>query len=60
MQQYTNIYGSEGVQRAIQLPKHEIAIDAAHAGIGDLKKIDASYVSFVHTKLRRITRPRSY
>lgn len=42
---YSNTYGEAGVQRAIQLLKHEIAIDAGNLGVGDLKKIDASYVS---------------
>lgn len=42
---YANAYGTEGVEKAIQLLKHEIAIDAANLGVGDLKKIDASYVS---------------
>jgi isopentenyl diphosphate isomerase/L-lactate dehydrogenase-like FMN-dependent dehydrogenase len=42
---YANIYGWEGVKKAIDLLKHEIAIDAANMGLGDLKKIDASYVS---------------
>lgn len=42
---YANVYGTEGVSRAIELLKHEIAIDAANAGIADLKKIDPSIVS---------------
>lgn len=42
---YANAYGAEGVEKAIQLLKHEIAIDAANLGVGDLKKINASYVS---------------
>jgi len=42
---YANCYGWEGVKKAIDLLKHEIAIDAANLGVGDLKKIDASYVS---------------
>ncbi|KAL4976601.1 FMN-dependent dehydrogenase [Aspergillus desertorum] len=43
---YANAYGVEGVKRAIQLLKHEIAIDAANLGVPDLKKIDASYVKW--------------
>jgi isopentenyl diphosphate isomerase/L-lactate dehydrogenase-like FMN-dependent dehydrogenase len=45
---YANCYGWEGVEKAIDLLKHEIAIDAANLGVGDLKKIDASYVSHLH------------
>ena len=36
----------EGVKKAIDLLKHEIAIDAANLGVGDLKKIDPSYVKW--------------
>lgn len=43
---YANVYGTAGVERAIELLKNEIAIDAANAGIADLKKIDPSVVSF--------------
>ncbi|EKD12618.1 (S)-2-hydroxy-acid oxidase [Drepanopeziza brunnea f. sp. 'multigermtubi' MB_m1] len=43
---YANVYGEEGVTKAIQLLKKEIALDAANLGIGDLKKIDASYVNW--------------
>lgn len=42
---YANVYGTEGVSRAIEILKHEIAIDAANAGVADLKKIDPSIVS---------------
>ncbi|KAF4991649.1 hypothetical protein FDECE_13997 [Fusarium decemcellulare] len=41
---YSNIYGTEGVERAIDLLKHEIAIDAANLGITDLKKINPDWV----------------
>lgn len=43
---YANTYGRNGVQRAIDIMKEEIALDAANLGVGDLKKLDASYVSF--------------
>ncbi|KAI1654496.1 FMN-dependent alpha-hydroxy acid dehydrogenase [Daldinia decipiens] len=43
---YANVYGTDGVKRAIDLLKHEIAIDAANAGVTDLKKIDPSIVGF--------------
>ncbi|KAI2603084.1 FMN-dependent alpha-hydroxy acid dehydrogenase [Hypoxylon fragiforme] len=43
---YANVYGTAGVERAIELLKNEIAIDAANAGIADLKKIDPSVVDW--------------
>ncbi|CAA7265064.1 unnamed protein product [Cyclocybe aegerita] len=43
---FSNVYGKDGVVRAIQLLKREIAADAANLGLGDLKKIDASYVKW--------------
>ncbi|KAI1808716.1 FMN-dependent alpha-hydroxy acid dehydrogenase [Daldinia bambusicola] len=43
---YANVYGTEGVKRAIDILKHEIAIDAANAGIADLKKIDPSIIDW--------------
>ncbi|KAL4914477.1 FMN-dependent dehydrogenase [Aspergillus aurantiobrunneus] len=43
---FANAYGVEGVKHAIQLLKHEIAIDAANLGVADLKKIDASYIKW--------------
>lgn len=42
---YSNVFGQEGVERAIELMKKELAVDGANLGVGDLKKIDASYVS---------------
>ncbi|CAA7269872.1 unnamed protein product [Cyclocybe aegerita] len=47
---FSNVYGKDGVVRAIQLLKCEIAGDAANLGLGDLKKIDASYISEVDAK----------
>ncbi|KAI1497301.1 FMN-dependent dehydrogenase [Biscogniauxia marginata] len=41
---YANVYGTKGVTRAIQLLKREVALDAANAGVADLKNIDPSYV----------------
>ncbi|OLN83334.1 Cytochrome b2, mitochondrial 4 [Colletotrichum chlorophyti] len=43
---YANVFGQEGVEKAIQILKHEIAIDAGNLGVPDLKKIDASYVKW--------------
>jgi isopentenyl diphosphate isomerase/L-lactate dehydrogenase-like FMN-dependent dehydrogenase len=43
---YANVYGAKGVAKAVQLLKHEIAIDAANLGVADLKKIGPSYVTW--------------
>jgi isopentenyl diphosphate isomerase/L-lactate dehydrogenase-like FMN-dependent dehydrogenase len=42
---YANCYGKEGVEKAIALLKHEIAIDAGNLGVGDLKTITPDFVS---------------
>ena len=36
---FSNVYGEAGVERAIQIMKREVAIDAANAGIGNLKAV---------------------
>lgn len=53
---FANVYGTEGVERAIEILKHEVAIDAANAGVTDLKNIDPSIVSVLREiwKLLRI------
>lgn len=43
---YANVYGTEGVAKAMQLLKKEIALDAGNIGLGDLKKINPSYVNW--------------
>ncbi|KAF1952542.1 FMN-dependent alpha-hydroxy acid dehydrogenase [Byssothecium circinans] len=43
---YSNVYGAEGVAKAVQLLKHEIAIDAANLGVADLKQIGSKYVDW--------------
>ncbi|KAH7327500.1 S-2-hydroxy-acid oxidase [Rhexocercosporidium sp. MPI-PUGE-AT-0058] len=43
---YANCYGTAGVAKAIAILKREISIDAANLGVGDLKKIDPSYVKW--------------
>lgn len=43
---YANVYGTEGVKRAIDIMKTEIKLDAANLGIADLKKIDPNYVNY--------------
>ena len=42
---YANVYGTPGVERAIELLKKEIFLDAVNLGVTDLKELDASYVS---------------
>ncbi|KAI1120414.1 FMN-dependent alpha-hydroxy acid dehydrogenase [Nemania abortiva] len=41
---YANVWGTEGVTRAIQILKRELRVDAANAGVADLKNIDPSLV----------------
>ncbi|KAI1371308.1 FMN-dependent alpha-hydroxy acid dehydrogenase [Hypoxylon crocopeplum] len=43
---YANVYGTAGVERAIEMLKHEIAIDAANAGVADLKNIDPNIINW--------------
>ncbi len=42
---FANVYGVEGVTKAIQILKNEIAIDAANVGVQDIQNITASFVS---------------
>ncbi|CAH0030950.1 unnamed protein product [Clonostachys rhizophaga] len=43
---FANIYGQEGVERAIKILRREIAIDAANAGVADLKKITPDVIDW--------------
>jgi isopentenyl diphosphate isomerase/L-lactate dehydrogenase-like FMN-dependent dehydrogenase len=43
---YANVYGAEGVARAVEMMKYEIANDAANLGVGDLKKIGPQFVNW--------------
>ncbi|EFY87297.1 (S)-2-hydroxy-acid oxidase, putative [Metarhizium acridum CQMa 102] len=43
---YSNIYGQEGVEKVIQIMKHEMAIDAGNLGIPDLKKVSPNFVDW--------------
>ncbi|KAL1896234.1 hypothetical protein Cpir12675_002880 [Ceratocystis pirilliformis] len=43
---FSNIYGKEGVAKAMSLFRNELMNDAANLGVGDIKKIDASYVNW--------------
>lgn len=40
---YANVYGTEGVAKAVELLKAEIASDAAHLGLSSLKDIGPQY-----------------
>jgi isopentenyl diphosphate isomerase/L-lactate dehydrogenase-like FMN-dependent dehydrogenase len=42
----SNVYGVDGVKKVIDITKHEIAIDAANMGVGDLKQIGPEYVNW--------------
>lgn len=42
---YANIYGEEGILRAINIMKQELSIDAGNLGVADLKQINTSFVS---------------
>lgn len=42
---YANCYGTTGVAKAIEILKHELAIDAANLGLADIKQITPDYVS---------------
>lgn len=42
---FANVYGEEGVRRAIQILKREIAADAANLGVANIHEINSSYVS---------------
>ena len=41
---FANVYGEAGVSRAIEIMKREVAIDAANAGIGDLRSVGEGHV----------------
>ncbi|KAH7153139.1 hypothetical protein EDB81DRAFT_946044 [Dactylonectria macrodidyma] len=43
---FANVYGTEGVARAIEILKNEIAVDAGNLGVADLKKINANFVNW--------------
>ena len=42
---YANIYGTPGAERAIQLLRKEIFLDAVNLGITDMKQLNSSWVS---------------
>jgi len=43
---YANLYGAEGVARAVEMLKYELANDAANLGVADLKKIGPEFVNW--------------
>lgn len=42
---YANVYGREGVEKAIDLLRSELAWDAANTGVTDLRNVSSSIVS---------------
>lgn len=60
---YANCYGTEGVQKLIQILKTEIVHDGAQAGVTDLKKVPRALVSpsssFTEFLIHRLTVGRS-
>ena len=48
---YANIYGAEGVARAVEMLKYEMANDAANLGVADIKKIGPEYVNWKSTNM---------
>ena len=42
---YANVFGQEGVEKAIDILKTELAIDAGNIGVADVKKIGPKNVS---------------
>lgn len=46
---YSNIYGVDGVTKAIQIMKEEILSDAAQAGITDLRNVSSKIVSLTES-----------
>ncbi|KAF7528593.1 hypothetical protein G7054_g10107 [Neopestalotiopsis clavispora] len=41
---FANIYGADGVKKALQMLKHEVAIDCANMGLNDVHSINSSYI----------------
>jgi isopentenyl diphosphate isomerase/L-lactate dehydrogenase-like FMN-dependent dehydrogenase len=46
---YANVYGADGVAKAVAMLKYELANDAANLGVGDLKKIGPQFVNWKST-----------
>lgn len=42
---YANVYGREGVEKAIDLLRQELAWDAANTGVSDLRNVSSTVVS---------------
>ena len=42
---YANLYGTAGVERAIDILKREIFLDAVNLSVNDIHKLNSSYVS---------------
>ena len=48
---FSNVYGVDGVKKAVALLKREVAIDAGNLGVGDLQKIGPQFVNWKSTNL---------
>ncbi|KAI0204417.1 FMN-dependent dehydrogenase [Astrocystis sublimbata] len=46
---FANVFGVDGVQRAIQLLKNELSRDAANLGLADLKALNTSWIQTVQS-----------
>ena len=44
---YANVYGTPGVERAIEILKREIFLDAVNLGVNDIHALNSSYVSLI-------------
>lgn len=45
---FANVFGVDGVQRAIQLLRNEVSRDASNLGLADLKSLNTSWVRFAN------------
>lgn len=43
---YSNVFGVDGVKRAVEIFRNELTNDAANLGVADIKKIDTSFVDW--------------
>ncbi|KAI1362405.1 FMN-dependent dehydrogenase [Xylaria arbuscula] len=46
---FANVFGVDGVQRAIQLLKNEVSRDASNLGLADLKALNTSWIQTVQS-----------
>jgi isopentenyl diphosphate isomerase/L-lactate dehydrogenase-like FMN-dependent dehydrogenase len=46
---YSNVYGTAGVKRAVEMFKHELSIDASNVGVSDIHQISPDVVDWEPT-----------